>query len=327
MSAKELKLIIRSDAEYFAALKDGRLERATHFEMRDCNSVTSVDAPNATHFEMRGCNSVTSVDAPNATHFEMRYCNSVTSVDAPNATHFEMWRCNSVTSVDAPNATHFEMRGCNSVTSVDAPNATHFEMWGCNSVTRVAARNATYFTMWDCNSVTSVDAPNATHFDIRYCNSVTSVTVDGETFSVVYIDGYSNVIGPWRHSRGYEVTKGFIIGAGLHSPIRTPIKIAKLGEHYAHGKTYKEAKQGAAFKNKPDVYDKDELRASIKQSGVITALDFHLVTTACLAGIRIHLESQGLDPHAQSLPIEQAIAASRGTSYGESMVRFLEAAQ
>ncbi len=204
-------------------------------------------------------------------------------------------------------ATHVEVRYCDAVTAIDAPNATHIEVR-------------------DCDAVTAIDAPNATHIKVRYCDAVTAITIGNTTHPVQNIDGFATQIGGWKQQGDYLVSKGAIIGAGFDPSLVKPVKVVKYGEHYAHGKTFKAAKQDARFKASPTEYDADDLRAEINRKGRITPSDFHLVTGACLEGMRIHLEGAGLDPHAESMPLDEALTAMSGTSYGAQFKRFLEAA-
>jgi hypothetical protein len=96
--------------------------------------------------------------------------------------------------------------------------------------------------------------------------------------------------------------------------------LAKVGNHWAHGKTAKEAIQDATEKAVIDM-NQSEVVAEIKASGKVTLAQYRAITGACREGCRHFLQTIG-KPDATELSLEEVKELVKG-HYGYD--KFIEA--
>jgi hypothetical protein len=101
--------------------------------------------------------------------------------------------------------------------------------------------------------------------------------------------------------------------------------VAQDGETYAHGDTAESALRDLRFKIASRDFDVDDLVAKIKARGTVEFNDYRLLTGACESGTRQHLIERGQDPDAESIPLAEALALSKGGYGGDTFARLLAA--
>ena len=120
-------------------------------------------------------------------------------------------------------------------------------------------------------------------------------------------------------TKGVTICKARYFGGGDLDKLK-PCYLAKVGNHWAHGKTVKEAVQDATDKAVGDM-DQSEVVAEIKSTGKVTVAQYRAITGACREGCRHFLQTIG-KPDATELNLEEAKELTKG-QYGYE--KFIEA--
>jgi hypothetical protein len=136
------------------------------------------------------------------------------------------------------------------------------------------------------------------------------------TFKV--IDGYTMLIESFKRRGEVTISKARYFGGGPIEKLKQCF-IAELGGHSAHGKTAQEAVRDLNFKVLQETADLSEIVQQVKSSGKVTVDQYRLLTGACAAGVKHFLESKGISPDTESLPLKEVIAMTQGAYGGEKM--------
>ena len=144
-------------------------------------------------------------------------------------------------------------------------------------------------------------------------------TYRGEDITLRTIDGCTMLIESEKLTKGITVCKARYFGGGEIKDLEQ-CYVAKVGNHWAHGKTAKEAIQDANEKATLDA-DVADVVAEIKLTGRVTIAQYRAITGACREGCRQFLHSIG-KPDATDLPLADVIQQVKG-HYGFD--RFIEA--
>ena len=171
----------------------------------------------------------------------------------------------------------------------------------------------------DLRSLTTL--PEGTKFENQgsvYLRSLTSEkqNYQGKEITLRNIDGYTMLIESEKITKGVTICKARYFGGGDLDKCY----LAKVGNHWAHGKTAKEAIQDATEKAVIDM-NQSEVVAEIKASGKVTLAQYRAITGACREGCRHFLQTIG-KPDATELSLEEVKELVKG-HYGYN--RFTEA--
>ena len=124
----------------------------------------------------------------------------------------------------------------------------------------------------------------------------------GKQITLRHIDGYTMLIVTEKLTKGIIICKARYFGGGEIKDLKK-CYVAKVGNHWAHGKTAKEAIQDATDKATLDA-DVADVVAEIKLTGKVTIAQYQAITGACREGCRQFLQSIG-KPDATDLPIAE----------------------
>jgi hypothetical protein len=96
LKEKNMKIIL--DQWFYATLEEAlpHLSEATEVEIWDCDTLTSIEAPNANRLDVLKCDALTSINAPKARGVDVCQCDSLTGIDAPLATNVEIRKCKAL---------------------------------------------------------------------------------------------------------------------------------------------------------------------------------------------------------------------------------------
>lgn len=144
-------------------------------------------------------------------------------------------------------------------------------------------------------------------------------TYRGKTIRLRHIDGWTMAIGSTRKVGEFTVSRAHYFRGGDYKSLPASY-VASDGERYAHGKTAELSIRDLRFKIAQVNYDAADLIARVKLDGVITWIDFRLLTGACEEGLQQGLSDLGLDPELQEMPLSQAMELVKGR-YGEGRMR------
>ena len=226
-----------------------------------------------------------------------------------------------------PAGTKFENKGYVDLGSLTTlPEGTKFENQGhvyLSSLTTLPA--GTKFENQggvDLGSLTTL--PAGTRFENQgqvYLSSLTSEkqNYQGKEITLRHIDGYTMLIESEKIKKGVTICKARYFG-GVDLDKLKPYYLAKVGNHWAHGKTAKEAIQDATDKAVIDM-NQSEVVDEIKASGKVTLAQYRAITGACREGCRHFLQTIG-KPDATELSLEEVKELVKG-HYGYD--RFIEA--
>ena len=143
----------------------------------------------------------------------------------------------------------------------------------------------------------------------------------GTTIRLECVDGYTMLILSERQIGEYSVSSARYFGGGEIKNLKD-CYIARGGGYTAHGGTVAAAIRDCRFKAMQAGFDIRELVEEIKQRGTVEFNDFRLLTGACAEGLRHGMEECGLDPNAESLPLDVVMAKAHG-SFGAQFKRML----
>jgi len=154
-----------------------------------------------------------------------------------------------------------------------------------------------------------------------YLSSLTNEVqiYQGEQITFRHIDDYTMLIESEKLIKGITVCRARYFGGGKIKALKK-CYVAKVGNHWAHGKTAKEAIQDATDKATLDA-DVADVVAEIKLTGRVTVVQYRAITGACREGCRQFLHSIG-KPDATDLPLVEVILHVKG-HYGFD--KFIEA--
>lgn len=144
-------------------------------------------------------------------------------------------------------------------------------------------------------------------------------TYRGEQITLRHIDGYTMLIESEKITKGITICKARYFGGGEIKDL-AKCYVAKVGNHWAHGKTAKEAIQDATDKATLNAEVADVV-GEIKRTGMVTITQYRAITGACREGCRQFLTSIG-KPDATELPLTDVMQQVKG-HYGFD--RFKEA--
>jgi hypothetical protein len=166
--------------------------------------------------------------------------------------------------------------------------------------------------------------PEGTKFENKGDVNLSSLTAEkqayqGQEITLRNIDGFTMLIEIEKIKNGITICKARYFGGGDLDKLKS-CYLAKVGNHWAHGETAKEAIQDATDKAVIDM-DQSEVVAEIKASGKVTLAQYRAITGACREGCRQFLQSIG-KPDATDLPLAEAKELVKG-HYGYD--RFIEA--
>ena len=166
--------------------------------------------------------------------------------------------------------------------------------------------------------------PAGTSFNNRGYVYLSSLTNEAQIhqdkqITLRYIDGYTMLIESEKLTKGVTVCKAKYFGGGEMKNLKQ-CYVAKVGNHWAHGKTAKEAIQDATDKATLNANVADVV-AEIKLTGKVTIAQYRAITGACREGCRRFLHSIG-KPNATDLPLTDVLLQVKG-HYGFD--RFIEA--
>jgi len=226
-----------------------------------------------------------------------------------------------------PAGTKFENQGgvyLNSLTTL--PEGTKFENQGgvyLSSLTTLPA-GTKFENQGGVYLYSLTTLPEGTKFENQggvYLYSLTAEkqAYQGKDITLHHIDGYTMLIESEKIKKGVTICKARYFGGGVIDKLES-CYLAKVGNHWAHGKTVKEAIQDATDKAVIDM-DQSEVVAEIKASGKVTLAQYRAITGACREGCRQFLQSIG-KPDATELSIEEVKELVKG-HYGYD--RFIEA--
>lgn len=172
--------------------------------------------------------------------------------------------------------------------------------------------NVTHQGNVDLRSLTTL--PEGTSFNNQGSVNLSSLTTEmqtyrGEQITLRYIDGYTMLIESEKITKGITVCKARYFGGGEIKDLKQ-CYVAKVGNHWAHGKTAKEAIQDAIDKATLDA-DVADVVAEIKRTGMVTITQYRAITGACREGCRQFLTSIG-KPDATELPLTYVIQQVKG---------------
>ena len=164
----------------------------------------------------------------------------------------------------------------------------------------------------DLRSLTTL--PEGTSFNnqggVDLCSLTNETqTYRGEDITLRTIDGYTMLIQFEKLTKGITVCKARYFGGGKIKDLRQ-CYVAKVGSHWAHGNTAKEAIQDATDKATLNA-DVAEVVAEIKLTGMVTIAQYRAITGACREGCRQFLHSIG-KPDATDLPLADVIQQVKG---------------
>jgi len=166
--------------------------------------------------------------------------------------------------------------------------------------------------------------PEGTSFNNQGSVNLSSLTTEmqtyrGEQITLRYIDGYTMLIQSEKLTKGITICKARYFG-GREIKDLEKCYVAKVGNHWAHGNTAKEAIQDATDKATLDA-DVADVVTEIKRTGMVTIAQYRAITGACREGCRQFLHSIG-KPDATDLPLVEVILHVKG-HYGFD--KFIEA--
>ncbi len=174
----------------------------------------------------------------------------------------------------------------------------------------------------DLSSLTSL--PEGISFNNQGDVDLSSLTIEKQTYrgqeiTIREIDTCTMLIESEKIKKGVTICKARYFGGGDLDKLK-PCYLAKVGNHWAHGETVKEAVQDAT--DKAVIYmDQSEVVAEIKSTGKVTVAQYRAITGACREGCRHFLQTIG-KPDATELNLEEAKELTKG-HYGYD--KFIEA--
>jgi hypothetical protein len=140
----------------------------------------------------------------------------------------------------------------------------------------------------------------------------------GRRCTFKFIDGYTMLIESHKQRGATTISKARYFGGGPIEKLKQCF-IAELNGHSAHGDTAEGAVRDLNFKVLQGTADLSEIVEQVKSSGEVTAAQYRLLTGACAAGVAHFLESKGISPDTESLPLKEVIAMTQGAFGGEKM--------
>lgn len=96
--------------------------------------------------------------------------------------------------------------------------------------------------------------------------------------------------------------------------------IARRSDYTAHGDSVAAAVRDVQFKELQENFDSDQLVEKIKSCGIVTFIEYRLLTGACESGLRAGIKSAGLPEDTQELPLNRVLELCRGHYGGNRMI-------
>lgn len=161
-----------------------------------------------------------------------------------------------------------------------------------------------------------------------YLDSLTSPfqTYMGRKREFRHIDGYTMLITSKRSQGDFTVCKARYFGGGELDKLNS-CYLANSGDEWAHGSTAKAAIEDVQYKLQRTA-GREEAIERVQSSQSVTVNDFRIITGACREGMRHHLSQRGIDMEKQeNLPLEDALKAMSGSSFGDAFIQAVEAVQ
>lgn len=143
-------------------------------------------------------------------------------------------------------------------------------------------------------------------------------TYKGKIIKIANVDRYTMIMGSSKKAGDAVVYSARYFGGGEIGELKK-CYIAKGGDYTAHGETAREALTDLRFKILQSSADIDEIITDVKRSGVVSVVQYRLITGACSEGVRRFIKEQGLPEGADVLPIKEVIELTRG-HYGGSRI-------
>jgi len=225
-----------------------------------------------------------------------------------------------------PDGTSFANQGSVNLYSLTTlPDGTSFaNQGGVNLYSLTTLPDGTSFNnRGHVNLYSLTTLPDGTSFANQGSVNLRSLTNEtqnyqGEQITIRNIDGYTMLIDYEKITKGITVCKARYFGGGKIKDLKK-CYVAKVGNHWAHGETAKEAIQDANDKATLGA-DVEEVVAEIKRTVMVTIAQYRAITGACREGCRQFLQSIG-KPDATELPLADVMQQVKG-HYG--FIKFKE---
>jgi hypothetical protein len=126
---------------------------------------------------------------------------------------------------------------------------------------------------------------------ICFMDGLTTLDCGGQEFTVFSADGDVVIVKKHHIKRNINLYGGFIIGSMQNGEfMKTPMIIAAKDGFTAHGKTYKQAIKDLLYKIRNETIK----HKKISLESYMTDKLFHVITGACMTGIRLWKERHGI---------------------------------
>lgn len=283
------------------------------------------------------CASLVEVKIPEGTHsmdlhvFEQ--CSKLKHVSLPKSLRLigngVFWNCTELASIDIPEGVKSIGREafsyCSKLTEINLPKGIETIeqdlFWDCVSLAKVGIPDGLKYielsAFWGCTSLVQISLPEGlictSPGAFSYCTNLVEIKKGNKTYEVKCIDGFCMEVIHRRRAYGAEILKV------KYFERQTDCWVARIGDHYAHGLSIKDAVEDCQFKHKQADFDLEEEVARIKLEDKVTVQDYRLLTGACSEGCRKFLESLG--DAKESYSVEETIELVQG-QYGSE--RFIE---
>ncbi len=197
---------------------------------------------------------------------------------------------------------------CKSLQKIHIPENVrkieNYSFYDCRSLMEVHLPNSLKdienFAFKGCKSLQEMQIPNGTGigaYTFFKCESLRKIMWGEEKYNVKSIDGYC------MHIRGYKTLHDMIITKVSYFPEKNIVYVVEKNGYAAHGDSIRRAVEDLQFKIRKDLNDLNEHIQRIAKLGVMTAMDYRLLTGACYEGTNRFLELNNLT-WEDTMPVE-----------------------
>ena len=208
---------------------------------------------------------------------------------------------------------------CKSLQKIHIPENVrkieNYSFYDCRSLMEVHLPNSLKdienFAFKGCKSLQEMQIPNGTGigaYTFFKCESLRKIMWGEEKYNVKSIDGYC------MHIRGYKTLHDMIITKVSYFPEKNIVYVVEKNGYAAHGDSIRRAVEDLQFKIRKDLNDLNEHIQRIAKLGVMTAMDYRLLTGACYEGTNRFLELNNLT-WEDTMPVEKVLQLTKG-QYG-----------
>ena len=148
-----------------------------YLNLRNCNidALPLTWQASLKEVKFRVCDNFKDIQLPNASKVTIRECDGVTTVNAPLVEEVKFKECMNLKDLQIANASKVVIVECHVLGSISILSATEFECNYCSALNEIQLNNAIKIKIQSCNAISNIHAPVADTIMLDWCDGLKSI--------------------------------------------------------------------------------------------------------------------------------------------------------